>query len=216
MPVIGVINQKGGSGKSTISVHLARWLQIQGGEVLLVDSDGQGTSSQWINSLAEKIAVETIQDPDQLLDTLPKLSEQHQWIVVDGPATLSESTRATVLWCDLAVIPVQPTGVDLASASDTVRLVRQAQKIRRGEPKAVMFINRAVKGTRLKSEAISVLSEIPDVEVLESIVHQRQIIADAFGQDATVFDLTGTSAGIARREYEELFTEIIGVLADGA
>jgi chromosome partitioning protein len=110
---------------------------------------------------------------------------------------------------DLAIIPCQPTGVDLESASDTVRLVQQAQRIRRGEPKAVIFVNRAVKGTRLKDEAFEVLRLFPDVTVLNNVVHQRQIVADCFGQNATVFDMTGSTAGITRRELESLFKEAL-------
>ncbi len=77
--------------------------------------------------------------------------------IFDGPAALSETTRAVILGADSAIIPYQPTGVDLESASDTVRLIHQAQQIRRGGSKAVMFVDRAVKGTRLKDKAIEVL-----------------------------------------------------------
>lgn len=160
------------------------------------------------------ITSKAIQNPDELLDALPKLLEKHDWIVVDGPANLSEATRAAILWADLALVPCQPTGVDLASAGDTLRLIRQAQKIRRGDPKAAIFLSRAVKGTRLKDEALGVLGNLPEAKLLSTIIHQRQVIADAFGQGATVFSMGGTSAGIAAREYRELFTEAMGMLND--
>ncbi|HEY9881669.1 MAG TPA: ParA family partition ATPase [Leptolyngbyaceae cyanobacterium] len=209
MPIIAVVNQKGGAGKSTVSVHLARWLCQQNQTVLVVDSDAQQSSSKWLSRLEKEIPCQVIQDPDALLDELPKLATDYDWVVVDGPAALSETTRATILAADLAIIPCQPTGVDLESASDTVRLVQQAQRIRRGEPQAVIFVNRAVKGTRLKDEAIEVLRLFPNVKVLDRVIHQRQIIADCFGQNSTVFDLTGTPAGIARREMEELFEQVM-------
>ena len=47
MKVIAVLNQKGGSGKTTIATHLARALQLQGSSVLLVDSDKQGSARDW-------------------------------------------------------------------------------------------------------------------------------------------------------------------------
>lgn len=212
MPTIAVVNQKGGAGKSTIAVHLARWLQRQKKSLLLVDADGQRTSSIWLESLENEIPFQVLQNPDELLDQLPKLAKQYEWLLIDGPATLSETTRALLLWADLALIPCQPAGVDLASASDTVHLVRQAQAIRNGLPKAVLFINKAIKGTRLKDEAVAVLRQVEDIQLLDAIIHQRQIITDAFGQGATVFDLPGTPAGVARRELDSLFKQAMEVL----
>ncbi len=212
MPIVAIINQKGGAGKSTIAVHLARWLYKQEESVLVVDADAQCSSSKWLERLEQDIPYKILQAPDALLDELPKLVDSYEWVIVDGPAALSETTRAVILVADLALIPCQPTGVDLESASDTVRLVHQAQRIRRGEPKAVMFVNRAVKGTKLKDEAIEVLRLMPDMVVLDSVLHQRQIIADCYSQNATVFDLSGSTAGIARREIEQLFKQALGVL----
>lgn len=237
MPIIAVVNQKGGAGKSTVAVHLARWLykmqpqqfppKISAptkGEnkksilhesippkqaVIVVDADAQRSSSTWISRLQEKIPCQIIQTSDQLLDELPKLGEQYQWVIVDGPAALSETTRAIVLVADLALVPCQPTGVDLDSASDTVRLLNQAQRVRQGAPKSILFVNRAVKGTRLKEEALEVLKVMPGVTVLDDVIHQRQILADAFGQNATVFDMSGSTAGIARRELESLFKKAL-------
>jgi chromosome partitioning protein len=234
MPIIAVVNQKGGAGKSTVAVHLARWLHKlqpnqsspttakskknkniktepspQKHQVILVDADAQRSSSSWLSRLSEQIPCKIIQTPDELLDELPKLGEQYEWVIVDGPAALSETTRAIVLVADIALVPCQPTGVDLESASDTVRLLNQAQRVRQGAPQAVLFVNRAVKGTRLKEEALEVLKVMPGVSVLDIVIHQRQILADAFGQNATVFDLTGSTAGIARRELESLFKKAL-------
>jgi chromosome partitioning protein len=212
MPVIGICNQKGGSGKSSTAVHLARWLQSQSDSILLVDSDGQRTSSLWLNALSSPIPYEIIPEPDQLLERLPDLAGKYQWTIVDAPGTLAEASRAIVLWSDFVLIPCQPTGVDLASTSDTIRLIGQARAIRKGEPRAAIFLNRAIKGTRLKQEAFSVLKAIPNIDVLSEVIHQRQIIADAFGQSATVFDLSGDAAQDAQKEYSRLFNSMVQLL----
>ena len=212
MPVIGICNQKGGSGKSSTAVHLARWLQSQSDSILVVDSDGQRTSSLWLNALSSPIPYEIIAEPDRLLERLPDLAGKYQWTIVDAPGTLAEASRAIVLWSDFVLIPCQPTGVDLASTSDTIRLIGQARAIRKGEPRAAIFLNRAIKGTRLKQEAFSVLKAIPNIDVLSEVIHQRQIIADAFGQSATVFDLTGNAAQDAQKEYGRLFNSMVQLL----
>jgi len=211
MPIIAFVNQKGGCAKSTSSVHFAWWLASQDERVLVVDADAQRSSSIWIESLDIEIPVVVVQSPDDLLEQLPELAEKADYLIVDGPAGLSESTRAILFRADLAVVPCQPTGVDLRSASDAVKLIRQAQSVRKGEPRAVLFLSRAVKGTKLLDEAIALLkqSEIP---VLDTVIHQKQVIADTFGQGAVVWEMPGKSATESAREFEKLFKEIMGEL----
>ena len=213
MTIISLVNQKGGVSKSTTSIHLAYWLTIKKKKrVLLVDADSQQSSSQWVAGMEKAIAVSVLQTPDDLLEQLPELSKNYDFVVVDGPASLSESTRAILFRSDLAVIPTQPTGVDLHSASDAMRLVKQAQSVRGGLPRAVIFLSRAVKGTRLKEEALALLAQTSDAQLLKTVIHQKQAIADTSGQSATVWDLPGTPAAESGQEYKQLFNEILAQL----
>ena len=208
--VISLVNQKGGVSKSTTSVHLAYWLiSKQKRKTLLIDADSQRSSSLWVEGMeGVKIPVEVIGSPDDLLERIPELACHYDYLIVDGPASLSEATRAILFRSDLAFIPVQPTGVDLRSASDAMRLVKQAQSVRGGLPKAVMFLSRAVKGTKLKDEAIALLSKNPEAILLDTVIHQKQAIADTSGQSATVWELPGRPASESASEYEELFKEL--------
>ena len=153
-----------------------------------------------------------VQTPDDLLEQIPELAGQHSLVIVDGPASLAEATRAILFRADLAVVPVQPTGVDLRSASDAVRLIRQAQSVRGGSPAAAVFLSRAVKGTKLKDEAITLLSKTPEVTLLKTVIHQKQAIADTSGQSATVWNFPGARAKESAQEYERLFKEILAIL----
>lgn len=210
MTIISLVNQKGGVSKSTTAIHLAYWLTIKKKKsVLLVDADAQKSSSQWIGGMEKAIAVSVLQTPDEILEQLPDLNQNYEFVIVDGPASLSESTRAILFRSDIAVIPTQPTGVDLRSASDAMRLVKQAQSVRGGLPKALIFLSRAVKGTKLKEEAITLLSKIPDAQLLKTVIHQKQAIADTSGQSATVWDLPGNPAAESGQEYNKLFKEIL-------
>jgi chromosome partitioning protein len=210
--VISLVNQKGGVSKSTTSVHLAYWLiSKQKRKTLLIDADSQRSSSLWVEGMeGVKIPVEVIGSPDDLLERVPELAADadYDYLIVDGPASLSEATRAILFRSDLAFIPVQPTGVDLRSASDAMRLVKQAQSVRGGLPKAVMFLSRAVKGTKLKDEAIALLGKNPGAILLDTVIHQKQAIADTSGQSATVWELPGRPASESASEYEELFKEL--------
>ena len=210
--VISLVNQKGGVSKSTTSVHLAYWLNRKRKKVLLVDADSQRSSSQWFEGTDAPIKCEVLQTPDELLEQIPELAADYDYLIVDGPASLSEATRAILFRTDLAVIPVQPTGVDLRSAGDAMRLVKQAQSVRGGLPLAALFLSRAVKGTRLKEEAIALLNSNPGATLLKTVIHQKQAIADTSGQGATVWDLPGKPAADSAKEYERLFKEILKLL----
>jgi len=211
--IIALVNQKGGCAKSTTAVHFAHWLVQQGKRVMLVDADAQRSSSQWCTRMEPVITTQVLQSPDDLLEQLGELAAAVDFLVVDGPAGLSEATRAILMRADLAVVPVQPSGIDVQSAADALRLVKQAQLVREGKPPAVMFLSRAVKGTKLKDEALKLLGNFsPQFKVLKSVIHQKQAIADSSGQAATVWELSGQPAKEAAGEYGRLFKEIMGVL----
>ncbi len=211
--VIGFLNQKGGCGKSTSAVHMICWLTKKGHKVQLLDADAQRSSSIWLTSMEDNpIPATVLQSPDELLEQIPELAKQCDYLIVDGPAGLAEPTRAILFRTDLAVVPCQPTGLDLQSASDSVRLIKQAQSVRSGPPKAAIFISRAVKGTKLLDEARALLSKTKEVTVLKTVIHNKQAIADTFGQAATIWDLSGRPAAESAREYERLFKEIMGMV----
>lgn len=208
--LIGSINQKGGAGKSTTAVHLAHWLHRRGHRVHLVDLDPQGTSSFWLQASDLDIPFTFLAaDSDVVLERLPALAADVDFLVVDGPAGLSDATRAVLLLADLALIPVQPSGADVRSAVDAVRLVHQARRIRSGKPDARLFVSRATKGTKLLAEARAVLGQMEDIPLMDAAITQRQIVADAFGQAVSVLDAT-TGPGLeASTEFNRLFTELL-------
>jgi chromosome partitioning protein len=212
MPTIAFINQKGGVGKSSTSLHLTCWLaRKKKTSVILVDADVQRSSSRWLENMESHISSVAINDPNTILDKLPELSEQFDYVVIDGPAGLQESVRAILLRADLAVCPVQASALDLESAGDATYLIKQAQSVRNGLPAAALFLSRAVKGTRLAAESYAVL-EKSGIPTLKTIIYQRQVVADAPGQLSTVFDMPGEPAKASAQEYRALFKEIIGML----
>lgn len=209
MPILALVNQKGGVSKSTTSVHLASWLHRQGKSTALVDADAQRSSSLWVEGMEENAPpCRVISSPDDLLEQLPSVADDFDFVVVDAPAGLAEETRAILFCADIAIVPVQPTGVDLRSASDVLRLIKQAQRVRGGSPEALIFLGRAVKGTRLKDEAIDLLRDIDAATLLDTVIHQRQVVADTSGQSCTVWEL-GKAGEASASEFDALFTEVM-------
>jgi chromosome partitioning protein len=209
--LIAVLNQKGGVGKSTTAVHLARWLQLQGKAVHLADLDPQQTSSFWLQA-AEQFTIPCSvvpADADSALEQLPPLLEGAGVVVVDGPAGLSDATRAVMLLADVVLTPVQPAGADLRSAVDVLRVVAQARRIRGGPPHAAVFLNRATKGTRLLTEAREVIAGLEGFRALRQAITQRQALSDCYSQATTVFE-AGTGPPLeAAGEYDRLFAELL-------
>jgi chromosome partitioning protein len=207
--IIVFSNQKGGCAKTTTAVHLACYLVNQQNTVHFVDADPQHSAATWLQLMSSPIGVSKLSDANELIEQIPELAQTTDFLVVDGAAGNSESSRAILFTADVAIAPVQPTGLDLHSAGEALRLVRQAQKIRGSLPKAAVFLSRAQKGTRLRSQALSALSKIPDVILLKTVIHQKQAIADCFTQGAVVWDMPGASD--SAKEFDALGFEIMGL-----
>lgn len=203
--IIAFVNQKGGTGKSTSAIHLVYWL-MQRGSVILVDADAQNSSSTWAETL--EMPFQIINDPEEIFDNLPLLAKEYDHVVVDGPGGMSEISKAILSRCDLALVPCQPSGLDLHSSNKTLRFISQAQELRQGTPKAFLYLNRATKGTILLRESRQVLAE-SSIPTLETVIHQRQCLADAPGQNLTVFQMSGSMAACTASEFDSLFTEAL-------
>ena len=205
--IVALTNSKGGVGKSTLAVHLAVWLSEQGAKVALVDSDVQGSSSLWLHEAAPEIKVVRLQTADDILDQVPKIQNEVQHIIVDGPAGLSEVTRTILFLTDLAFLPCGPSVLDLRAASDAIRVVRQVQTIRKGPPKAVLVPNKLQVQYRLTQELLETAKtlEIPAASGLRL----RQAFADAAGQGTVVWRMQTQSARDAAAEIQILFTELL-------
>ena len=204
--IIAQTNSKGGVGKSTLAVHLVVWLKEQGRTVALVDADVQGSSSVWLREAEPQVEVVRLQTPDDVLDQIPRMLTQFDDIVIDGPAGLSEVTRAILLLADLACLPCGPSVLDLRAANDAIRVVRQVRQIRQGPPAVILVPNKLQVRYRLSMEFLETARslEIPSTSGL----HLRQAYADAAGQGTVVWRLNTRSGREATEEIQTLFREM--------
>lgn len=186
MKVIAVLNQKGGSGKTTIATHLARALQVAGADVLLVDSDPQGSARDWAAVCDDNpIAVVGIDRPTIERDL--KNLVQKDFVIIDGAPQAANLAVSAIKAADFILIPVQPSPYDIWATSDLVDLVKQRIEMTDGALQAAFVISRAIKGTKMSSEVAGAL-EGYGLPVLESRITQRVIYPGSAAKGTTVLD----------------------------
>ena len=205
--IIVVANSKGGVGKSTLAVHLAAWLFKQGHTVTLADCDMQQSSSEWIREAAPGVKTVRLDNPDDILNELPHLAADADYVVADGPGSQSETSRALLLRADLAIVPCKASMLEARALTKATEVLKQAQDIRSGVPKAVIVLSMVGKTYRLTQDMRDAAASLK-LPLACTAMNLRQIYADAPGQGAVVWDL-GARAKEAAHEVQQLFRELL-------
>jgi len=184
---VAVINQKGGSGKTTLATHIARGLQLEGERVLLIDSDPQGSARDWhAASQRDDFSVIGVNHPTLERD-LPLVSIGHDWIIVDGAPQLSSHAISALNSCDVVLIPVQPSPYDVWATAELLAMVRERQEASKGKPRTAFILSRQIPNTRLVGEVREALKQT-DTHVFKSGTHQRVIYATSAASGSTALD----------------------------
>ncbi|ASN72198.1 hypothetical protein 3S15_13 [uncultured Caudovirales phage] len=212
--VFSILNQKGGTTKTTTAVSLASCLAVKHGKrVLLVDLDPQGSATDWAASRegaeGDPGVIPCIAMGKQLARDLPRVAGGYDYVVVDGVPQISELAAGAIKAADLVLIPVQPSQYDIWACADLVDLVKDRQEIADGLPKAVMMISRAVPGTTLERTAREAL-EGYELPILASQTCQRQSYVRDIGSGKSVMDLPADDK--ARIEIEAMTDELLELL----
>lgn len=187
MPVIAILNQKGGVGKTTMSTHIARAFQIDGANVMLVDADPQGSARDWSAANDSQPVTVVGLDRPSLDKDVRKVAGNHDLIIIDGAARLENMAIAAIKAADLVLIPVQPSPYDIWAAADLVELIKSRIELTDGALKAAFFINRAITGTRIGREISEAVAGY-DLPVLNTVIHQRVSFATSAAKGLTVLD----------------------------
>ena len=172
MKVIAVLNQKGGSGKTTIATHLARALQIEGADVLLVDSDPQGSARDWAAVREDQPLTVVGIDRPTIDRDVKKVARKVDFVVIDGAPQAADLAVSAIKAADFVLIPVQPSPYDIWATSDLVELVKQRIEVTDGRLRAAFVVSRAIKGTRIGVEITEALAGY-GLPILESRITQR-------------------------------------------
>lgn len=194
MRVVAFASQKGGSGKTTLSGHVAVQAERSGaGPVVLVDTDPQGSLSDWWNerkSPAPAFAQTTI---SRLISDLDSLRAQgFKLAIIDTPPAITLAIQSVIAVSELVIIPTRPSPHDLRAAGATVDIAERA-----GKP-LIFVINAATVRARITSEAAIALSQHGTVAPVT--IHQRTEFASSMIDGRTVMELAPKSKSAAEIE----------------
>lgn len=203
--IIGLIQIKGGAGRSTLATNLAGELAKKN-RVLLIDCDmPQGTSASWAAMReAGDLTATFAADHRELVAEIEQHQANHDFIVLDGPPRTNELTRAIMVLADISLIPIGASAAEVWATSDMLPIIEQAQEIKpdlltrlvwtryRGYTNAAKEISRAA-GRELGLKA------------LKSKVGYRVAYSDALARGLTVCE---TADKAAKTEIETLTREV--------
>ena len=193
MYTIVLATQKGGSGKSTLAIGLALAAIQAGHTVRLIETDSQGTLSNWQSRrpYAEPMveAVYSAGDIEARLQTLRQCGVT--LTIIDTAGGVSAATKTAIYCADLCLIPARPSVADIEAAATTLNLVRACDK-----PFAFVLNQTPIRGQRV-SNAATVLSDeaVPDMAGVLALPYivMRNDHQDALGLGLAVVEYAPTS-----------------------
>ena len=211
--VIGIIQIKGGSGRSTISTNLAGEFSKQGKTVLIDCDMPQGTSASWFavrqqtetrqsQLFSGNLTVDTATDHRELVARVDQYRDA-DYIVLDGPPRIAELTRAILILADLCLVPVGASKAEIWATSDLLALIEEAKKVK--PVKARMVWTRYRSHTKLAQELSDLATKELGLAALSTSLGFRVAYMQALGEGLTVAELAEPSA---KAEVKSLAEEV--------
>jgi len=206
--VTAVINQKGGAGKTTLAMNLAAGLARRA-ETVVIDLDPQGSSRQWA-SLGSAPFPATVKQIAGKWDarTLHQNYRAYRHMVLDCPPSIdSHASLQALRACDVALIPVLPSPVDLWASLRLPQEIEEARKANRSL-KAYLVLNQLEPRSALSAAMHEALAEF-GVPVLRATIRRRAAYRSAALEGVSVYQM-GSRGGPAAAEIEAIINEVIG------
>ncbi|SAK97084.1 cobyrinic acid a,c-diamide synthase [Caballeronia catudaia] len=216
--IIGVVQVKGGAGRSTLATNLAGAIAASGRKVALIDADmPQGTAASWAamreqNRPTANLTVETSTDHETLVKAARTLAEKCDVIVIDGPPRIAETTRAALILSDVCLIPLGTSAAEIWATSDLMRTIEEAREAGKRVGKTIdarIVWNRYRAGTTAAKELPEAVKDQLPIKALQTRLGFRVAYSDALAEGLTVAEWSDRAA---RDELGALCVEIGKIL----
>ncbi|MGP6156257.1 MAG: AAA family ATPase [Vulcanimicrobiaceae bacterium] len=205
MRSLAITNQKGGSGKSTLSVNLAVEAARRGERVLVLDTDPQGSAVSWAATRGagdpEVEGVETARVPIRLYRAR---REGITLVIIDTQPRAEVPLAALLRAVDFAIVPLRPSTFDIATLQQTLRLILAS-----GRPGCIVLNScpaRAPEIARTREATQGLGLTLAPIELGERRAYMRAV---ASGRGVSEFEPTGPAA----MEIASLWSYLEGRLA---
>lgn len=208
MPVIALVGNKGGAGKTTLCINLASGLLRRFSTVVL-DADPQRSAIQWRDIAGRDDLVDVIDAVDDLEQAIEQHRQGYDCLVIDcPPSAQSAQTRQALARSDIAVIPVLPSPLDLWASVHVEGEVEWARTVNAGI-RPLLVVNQLEPRTRLSRLMHDALAEI-ELPVAATSIRRRMAYRNAMLQGCSVLD-AGASASGAADEIKQLIDEVVNL-----
>lgn len=205
MKTITLLSRKGGSGKSTLTVHWGVEAQkTQGNRVVLIDTDPQGSCSSWYNKREAQTPLLIQSNTIPIFDHIASCrADGINFVIVDTVPDINNKAVHAARVSDLIVIPVRPSVLDLESISASIELASGINK------PAVIVLNQAPPGSTITSEAKTALTNyglpICPIPIFNRLIFCRAMID---GSVASEIERKGKAAIEIRQTWQWLLKQL--------
>ena len=170
--------EKGGAGKTTLATNISAIRMKKKGDLLLIDTDRQSSSSFWCsvredNSVYPRIA--SVQKYDKTVrKEVEELSKKYSDIIIDAGGRDSPELRGSLLVCDTAIFPLRPSQFDLWTLGRLNHLVESAKEINESLA-ALVLPNQASPNPNVKEveEMKEFIKDFPYLQLTKTIIYER-------------------------------------------